>query len=131
MSTNHQLTKDRIIVTNINNRQIPAEKKIYIGRKNIHLKLAASPLQNPYPVSKYGTDQAMELFKQDFAEWENNPVIADEMHRIFSKLLIGDTVYLCCWCKTKKNPDALCHGDVIKEELIKMADRVSEHYGIK
>lgn len=22
---------------------------------------------------------------------------------------------LGCWCKTKKNPDALCHGDVLAE----------------
>lgn len=30
---------------------------------------------------------------------------------------------LGCWCKTKKNPNALCHGDV----LAKLADKGSDN----
>lgn len=27
----------------------------------------------------------------------------------------GKTIYLACFCKTKDNPDAPCHGDVLKD----------------
>ena len=52
--------------------------------------------------------------------------LTDEYFRLAINSLVrmylaGEEIILVCWCKTKENPDALCHGDVIKEFVEQLA----------
>jgi len=94
--------------------------KIYIGRENVRLGLAASPLHNPFRIGEDGS---------------RDEVVAKYHRHLKGRILDGDrpTLYLlrmilemakdnvpvelCCYCKPAK-----CHGDVVKAALLWMAN---------
>lgn len=95
------------------------EGKIYIGRENRRLGLAASPLHNPYRIGEDGS---------------RDEVVAKYHRHLKGRILAGDRqilyllrtilkvakenvpVELCCYCKP-----ARCHGDVVKRALLWLA----------
>lgn len=85
---------------------------VYIGRGSIW--------GNPYS-SKKGTTAEFEVEtpEEAVAKFEeyllNSPKLMSQLHTLKGKTL-------GCWCKTKKNPDRICHGDV----LAKLADSLTE-----
>lgn len=71
---------------------------VYIGRPSIY--------GNPYPVAKYGREEALSRFDAYFTM----RVLTDEDFRARIQELRGKR--LACFCKPLS-----CHGDIIKEYL--------------
>jgi hypothetical protein len=98
--------------------------RIYIGRLN-HSRglLKSSPLANPYRIGKDGSRKAV---VEKYRLWLNAEIekgmkgeystALEQLKRIRDKLLAGEKIELSCYCTP-----ALCHGDVIKEQVEKMA----------
>lgn len=78
---------------------------VYIGRP--------SEWGNPF-THKDGTTAefkcaSVEEAVQKYREWiQTQPQLLRKLPELKGKVL-------GCWCKTKKNPNALCHGDVLAE----------------
>lgn len=72
---------------------------VYIGRPG--------PFGNPFEIGKDGTREEV---VEKYAEWV---LTQPELLAIIKTELKGKV--LGCWCKTEKNPDALCHGDILLE----------------
>mgnify|MGYP005803167945 FL=1 len=81
----------------------------YIGR--------GSPLGNPFVIGKDGT---REQVRAKYRGWLNeqimrkNPVVLDELNRLGNKAIDEKGLALQCFCYPKP-----CHGEVIKEKLVK------------
>lgn len=81
----------------------------YIGR--------GSPLGNPFVIGKHGT---REQVITKYAIWlqeqidKGNPVVLDELNRLGNKAIDEKGLALQCFCYPKP-----CHGEVIKEKLVK------------
>lgn len=81
----------------------------YIGR--------GSPLGNPFVIGKHGT---REQVITKYAIWlqeqidKCNPVVLDELNRLGNKAIDEKGLALQCFCYPKP-----CHGEVIKEKLVK------------
>lgn len=81
----------------------------YIGR--------GSPLGNPFVIGKHGTREeviakyAIWLKEQINAQ---NPTVLEELNRLGNKAIDEKGLSLQCFCHPKP-----CHGEVIKERLIK------------
>lgn len=74
---------------------------VYIGRA--HDKFPESPWHNPFPIGRYGSrDEVVERFAEHVAK--------DESLLRAARDLQGLT--LGCWCKSRREPDNRCHGDV-------------------
>jgi Domain of unknown function (DUF4326) len=73
---------------------------VYVGRG------PNSKWGNPYPVSTYGCEQAVALYRQDV---EQMPAAAREAWLA----PLRNATALMCWCK----PDEVCHADVLIEYL--------------
>lgn len=69
---------------------------VYVGRP--------SKFGNPYPLSRYGLEDALQKYKT-WVKWklEDNPHFLDELH--------GKD--LACWCPLDKP----CHADILIEKL--------------
>ncbi len=77
---------------------------VYIGRNNGSLKNTG--LGNPFVIGTHGTREEVEV---RYRAWlPNQPHLLRRLHE-----LRGQT--LGCWCKTRQNPTAWCHGDVLAE----------------
>lgn len=77
---------------------------VYIGRANGALKDRG--WGNPFVIGVHGTRDEV---KTQYRAWlPTQPALMARLHE-----LRGQT--LGCWCKTRKNPDAWCHGDVLAE----------------
>lgn len=78
---------------------------VYIGRPSIW--------GNPYShkdgtLAKFKTESIEESVLK-FKEYVlNNPQLMSKIPELKGKVL-------GCWCKTKKNPNSPCHGDVLAE----------------
>lgn len=107
--------EEKIIVLNVK-KDTAKFPFFYIGR--------GSPLGNPYFVGATSSscglyqvssrEEAIENFKNSWPERKNLPEIQTELKKILDELLKGNIVYLGCFCKPLS-----CHGDFIKEELVK------------
>ena len=98
----------------------PTDNDYYIGRGSI--------LGNPY--TSKDLDKTKALYHCDTVEesilsykkylydkiTDKDFKICSELNSILLKARETD-VYLVCFCKTIKNPDKPCHGDIIKEIL--------------
>ena len=81
----------------------------YIGR--------GSPLGNPFVIGKHGTrEQVIAKYKVWLQEQidKGNPVVLDELNRLGNKAIDEKGLVLQCFCYPKS-----CHGEVIKEKLVK------------
>jgi len=92
------------------------EYDVYIGRGK------GSPWGNPFThkdgnaAKKVGSvKEAVDKYKEYIL---NKPKLLDRLGELKGKVL-------GCWCKTPKNPDALCHGDVLVE-LIEAMDETQD-----
>lgn len=81
----------------------------YIGR--------GSPLGNPFVIGK---DGSREQVIAKYRVWLNeqimgkNPVVLDELNRLGNKAIDEKGLALQCFCYPKP-----CHGEIIKEKLVK------------
>ena len=81
----------------------------YIGR--------GSPLGNPFVIGKDGSrEQVIAKYRVWLNEqiMRNNPVVLDELNRLGNKAIDEKGLALQCFCYPKP-----CHGEVIKEKLVK------------
>lgn len=81
----------------------------YIGR--------GSPLGNPYVIGKDGSrEQVIAKYRVWLNEqiMRKNPVVLDELNRLGNKAIDEKGLALQCFCYPKP-----CHGEVIKEKLVK------------
>lgn len=81
----------------------------YIGR--------GSPLGNPYVIGKDGSrEQVIAKYRVWLNEqiMRKNPVVLDELNRLGNKAIDEKGLVLQCFCYPKP-----CHGEVIKEKLVK------------
>lgn len=81
----------------------------YIGR--------GSPLGNPYIIGKDGSrEQVIAKYRVWLNEqiMRKNPVVLDELNRLGNKAIDEKGLALQCFCYPKP-----CHGEVIKEKLVK------------
>ena len=95
---------------------------VYIGREkggDAHMNSVdvgqAGWLGNPYPESKHGRQQCIEMFRKDF----ENRLESDEMFRKAVAGLQGEI--LGCHCQRINDDGPACHGEVIAE----WADRLA------
>jgi hypothetical protein len=83
----------------------------YIGRYNSAQGLKASPLANPFKITKQTTrDDVLDLYSRWLSfqiEVQNHQVLTELV-----KILNCETATLGCWCSPQ-----LCHGDVIAKFL--------------
>ncbi|MCK5346655.1 MAG: DUF4326 domain-containing protein [Candidatus Heimdallarchaeota archaeon] len=94
------------MITIVNKRNFRGKGK-YIGRP--------SPLGNPYTINKHGTREVVvELYRLWLPEaLKNNDKVKEQYEKIKALNLKGN-INLICWCAPN-----LCHGDVIKEMIVK------------
>lgn len=81
----------------------------YIGR--------GSPLGNPFVIGKNGSrEQVIAKYRVWLNEqiMRKNPVVLDELNRLGNKAIDEKGLALQCFCYPKP-----CHGEVIKEKLVK------------
>lgn len=81
----------------------------YIGR--------GSPLGNPFVIGKDGSrEQVIAKYRVWLNEqiMRKNPVVMDELNRLGNKAIDEKGLALQCFCYPKP-----CHGEVIKEKLVK------------
>lgn len=81
----------------------------YIGR--------GSPLGNPFVIGKDGSrEQVIAKYRVWLNEqiMRKNPVVLDELNRLGNKAIDEKGLDLQCFCYPKP-----CHGEVIKEKLVK------------
>lgn len=81
----------------------------YIGR--------GSPLGNPFVIGKDGSrEQVIAKYRVWLNEqiMRKNPVVLDELNRLGNKAIDEKGLALQCFCYPKP-----CHGEVIKEKLVK------------
>jgi hypothetical protein len=96
------------------------ENNIYIGRggivfiEGVRYPKKDSIWGNPYKKSDETTlESAIDLYKKYITKKiKNNEITKEQILELKGK-------NLGCWCKTKKNPNAACHGDVLLEILKK------------
>lgn len=75
------------------------EYDVYIGRPG--------PWGNPFEIGRDGTREEV---VEKYAEWVlTQPDLLAKIQEELKDKILG------CWCKTEKNPDALCHGDILVE----------------
>lgn len=81
----------------------------YIGR--------GSPLGNPFVIGKDGSrEQVIAKYRVWLNEqiMRKNPVVLDELNRLGNKAIDDKGLALQCFCYPKP-----CHGEIIKEKLVK------------
>jgi hypothetical protein len=110
-------------VTVVNIKEYTSGPKVYIGRSK---NPAASVFGNPYS-HKAGTlaaykvatvGEAVARYRQYAAEqYEQDAVFHRRLNELIRLYQDGGEVVLACWCKSRKNPHAPCHGDVLKEMI--------------
>ena len=81
---------------------------VYIGRHVRYVKGTFNSIfANPFTIKKYGLDGCLSRYQEYVL---NNPKILQELPKLYGK-------ELGCWCKSHINPNAKCHGDVLKKLL--------------
>lgn len=92
---------------------------LYIGRNmNFYVKGALkSKWANPFSVKKYGRDESLRLYREYILNRQKNNLI-DDLEELCGKTL-------GCWCREPgTDPNTtVCHGDILKELVIKTASR--------
>lgn len=78
---------------------------VYIGRGNIW----GNPFTHKEGTTAQFKVESVEEAVQKYRDWiQTQPQLLAKIPELKGKVL-------GCWCKTKKNPNALCHGDVLVE----------------
>lgn len=92
------------------------EYDIYIGRPG--------PFGNPYThkdgefAKKVGSvEEAVDKYREYIL---NKPQLLNRLSELKGKKL-------GCWCKTSKNPNALCHGDVLVELIESLNENTNQN----
>lgn len=86
-------------------------KKFRYPQRN---SLFANPFKLPKDASEADVTECLEKFRQHLISIvESSEDVKSEL------LLLREKKRLGCWCKTKKTPNARCHGDVVLELLEK------------
>lgn len=75
---------------------------VYIGRATA--EFVASIWANQHHIGKDGSRE--EVVHAYYLDLQRNPTLLARLPELKGKVL-------GCWCKTKKSPDTLCHGDVL------------------
>lgn len=97
-------------ITIVNVKTAKPGSFVYCGRYNSTYKLQASPLANPFKLSREGCRSTLlTLYRAWLYRHRNDKAIAAEINRLASLLERGD-VTLGCWCSPAK-----CHCDVIAD----------------
>ena len=73
-------------------------------------------LGNPYPKSKHGRRQCVDMFRQDFEKRLENDTEFREAVKNLQGLILG------CYCQRLNDDGPLCHGEVIADHV----DRLNE-----
>lgn len=77
----------------------------YIGRPSIW--------GNPFTIGKDGTREEV---IEKYEKWiRQQPELLKELKNLRGKIL-------GCWCKTKKNPNQSCHGDILVKLIEELYD---------
>ena len=85
--------------------QVFSGKWIYVGRRNPTLELPASPLANPFKISKSLSRQAaIEAYRR----WLWKRIQAGDASVLTALHAIDDDSVLVCWCSPEP-----CHAEVI------------------
>lgn len=119
---NRQLTP--IVVTS---KHLWKKRGTYIGR-------AANPQDaifgNPFShkdgtLAKFKVATVQEAIER-YRDYMYDRYATDEYFRLAVNslarmYLAGEEVILVCWCKTEQNPNAPCHGDILKEFVEQIA----------
>lgn len=105
--------------------------KVYIGRRNKELKLNRSPLANPFSIN---IDGDRETVIKKFRAWLDKSIEAvekqdknlpevRELARLVRMHLNEEDIHLVCYCAPKD-----CHGDVIKEYIVKYSRKWNDTF---
>lgn len=101
-------------ITVVNVKTAKPGSFVYCGRYNSTYGLQASPLANPFKLSREGCRQTLlVLYRSWLYAHRNDKAVAAEISRLASLLERGDVV-LGCWCK-QPNREVACHCDVIAD----------------
>lgn len=115
---------------------------VYIGRNGAKNKPNPNMIYgnwgNPFRVAEYGHGVCIDMFRNYLRENyikdkrklqedpQYRPVVLDRLHWLYDLYIQtkakGKTLYLVCFCAPKP-----CHGDVLKETLLKMEDYYQQH----
>lgn len=109
----HDTYENDIQVVNKNNHEI-SEYDYYIGRPSILSNIYS---HKPSRYAKYTVDtraEAIDSYAVYFEDMLHNEEFAAELEKLLNFFKKNNKLYLVCYCKPKR-----CHGDVIKEYLIK------------
>ncbi len=93
-----------------------------LGNKHAHYIGRPSPLGNPYSIGRHGTrDEVIELYRVWLCARltkGDEPRVLVALDKIIGEVLAGYDVTLRCYCAPLP-----CHGDVIKELVMRFAQR--------
>lgn len=96
---------------------ILGKKDIIAGPSN-WITRDGSVLGNPFPVYKYPGKDVIQMYRVWLSkEVAKKTHVYERIMELVDQYLEGKVIYLRCVCKPKA-----CHGDVIKEMIIYMAD---------
>jgi Domain of unknown function (DUF4326) len=109
------------------------EEDIYIGRSVGLAGYAASPLGNPFKLSKVlvgNEHEEAQRVLEDYKKWlwhqiKTKTEAYHELIRLRDFLLRGEDLTLLCWCK-RRDREVPCHGDIVKACLEWMIGRFLE-----
>ena len=101
-------------ITVVNVKHAAPGSFVYCGRYNSTYKLQASPLANPFKLSREGCRSTLlTLYRAWLYRHRSDKAIVAEISRLAAMLERGD-VALGCWCK-QPNREVACHCDVIAD----------------
>ena len=101
-------------------KHTPTKTDFYIGRGSVlGNPYTSKPLDDTKALYQCNSvEESIELYKKYLEQKiaTKDITICKELNRILTYARSED-VYLVCFCKTVKNPDKPCHGDIIKNIL--------------
>lgn len=93
--------------------------EVDIGRPNIlSSKYSHKPSKFKWVIRTRSREESVSKFKEYFDAAKDNQPLKIELDRIYNILVKYNKLVLMCWCSPKQ-----CHGDVIKEYLLKRINK--------
>ena len=93
---------------------LPTEYDFYIGRPSILSNIYSHKSNTTAKCVVDTRAEAIDLYAIYFEKMLNNSEFKKELEKLLNFFKKTNKLYLVCYCKPKR-----CHGDVIKEYLIK------------